>query len=298
MSEPTVVEIMPGGAEDNNTETTVSRLFQVTFDSLAYSNPIAALVATGIPARGDLYPVEIAGVARPRAKSLTSTQADPNSRLIYNVEVKYSNAPEKDSESKQEDNSETPPWERAAKYSYDFNEYDAALEVDYSDPPKPVVNTVGDKFDPPVSRSKVLPRVVITRARQTFDQSVATGLYNSTNNAQVEINGAAVPIDMARLVKWSAEAATWADVDGVDHEYYEETIEIELATDTTNGFKLQVANTGYRYLVGGRPTLIPDITTPAFLNADGTGYQSGAAITPNYILFKVYESKDWAPLDL
>jgi hypothetical protein len=294
----TVVELVPTTASDNNTETKVSRLFQVTFDSVAYSNPIAALVADGIPARGDLYPATIAGMARPRAISLNSTLADANSRLIYNVEVEYSNAPEKDSENNTEDNSETPPWERAAKHSYDFNEYEAALEVDFSDTPKPVVNGVGDKFDPPVTRQKVMPRVVITRARQNFDQSIAVTLYNSTNNAEVTINGKAVAIDMARLVKWSAEPASWADEDGVEHDYYEETIEIELATDTTNGFKLQVANTGYRYLVGGVPTLIPEITTPAFLSADGTAYQSGGTITPNYLLFKVYESKSWAPLDL
>lgn len=294
----TVVELVPSGASDNNTETKVSRLFQVTFDSAAYSNPIAALVAPGIPARGDLYPATIEGMARPRAISLTSTLADPSSRLIYNVEVEYSNAPEKESEGKAEDNSDTPPWERAAKHSYDLNEYEAALEVDFSDTPKPVVNVVGDKFDPPVTRSKVMPRVVITRARQSFDQSIAVSLYNSTNSEVVTINGKEVAVDMARLVKWSAEPASWVDEDGVEHDYYEETIEIELATDSTNGFKLQVANTGYRYLVGGVPTLIPDITTPAFLNVAGTGYQTGAAITPNYLLFKVYESKSWAALDL
>lgn len=294
-----VTEMVPASpASENETDVTCSREFLVTVSEATYYAPLAALYADTIPNRRDAYPFAIEGVARPICVSKSCAQFDKESRLRWLVSVQYSNKPELIQKVKEENDTDVEPWTRAAKYSYDFTEREVVLEKDLAETPAKVVNTVGDKFDPPLTKQEVLPRVIITRAREVYSQATARGLYNTTNAATVTINGVEVAANMARLVKWSGEQQEWTDEDGVAHYYYEETIEIELATDQTNGFKLQVANTGYRFISNGTPTRIPDITTPAYLNAAGTAYATGASFTPHYLTFTVYASTDWSALDL
>jgi hypothetical protein len=297
MSVVSVTEIVSGGAKVSGSILTCERRFLVTFDVADYGNPAQALYATGIPAKGDLHPTAITGVSRPRAIDKSAEQHEPSSRLIWRVTVEYSNDPgriertriEKDvNEEFSEDGS------RGLMFAYDFTEREVALEEDYSDPVKAVVNSVGDKFDPPVSVVKVRQRVIITRESLFYNQATAAALHDTLNDEAIEINGVNVAAGMARLVKWSGVSKEWSNYDGVIITTYEEQIEIELANQ--DGFDLQVANTGYRYLKDGEPTRIPDITTPAYLNADGTDYQDGGSITPVYIAFKPYRRALWSPL--
>lgn len=293
-----VKEVVPDRASEDSSAVDCSRQFVVEYDDPDATAPIKAMYESGIPARRSLYPVEISGVSRPRVVSKKSAQYEKASRRLWLVTVEYSNARERVAQVSPENDNDTAPWERDPKYSYDFESREVALEADYSDTPKPIVNVVGDKFDPPVAVEAATPRVIITRASQSYNPSNAALLINTVNAGSITIDGTSIPAGRARLLKWSAEKNEWADGGGTSHEYYDETIEIALATDETNGFDIQVANTGYRYLVDGNPVRVPNATTPVFLSEDGTAYQSGSSITPNYIVFRPYKWQSWAAINL
>jgi hypothetical protein len=298
-----VEEIVGGPANVDGAITTCQRMFNVMLDTNpASGDDLRALYASGLPAKGDLHPVQVTGVSRPRAIKKTAENIDGN-RSLWRVTVEYSNDPARIEKTIAINDINTAPWERLPRYSYDVADYQVAMEYDAEG--TPVVNTVGDKFDPPIPKSRKLQRIIINRASEDYNAATAAGLTDTINDREISIDNKGFGIGTVRLVKWSGEKTVWADETGDESTYYEETIELEVANgdlksdgETLLNFDLEVANTGYRYLVGGTPTRVPDVTTPVYLNEAGDDYQSGEITTPYYLTFKPFPVGDWEPLGL
>ena len=304
MSIASVKEVLGGqGAAENDGIITADRSFLVTLTAASASGPLEAMYATDgvttIPAYGAQYPLGVTNKARARVVSKTvSPHAADTTRLVYVVTVSYSNKPEA-LELITSSNPDVAPWNRDPVYDYDFDNADVELDMDKASTPIRVCNAAGDKLDPPVVVSEARPRIVISRAKTSYDLSTAISLINTVNAATVAVNGVNFSAGTLRLLKWSGRENTYTDSAGSDTTYYEQVIELEYGAA---GFDIVRVNEGLKEKTAGGsllPILCADgsnTSTPRLLNANGTAASIGA--TPNYLTFVPYAKSSWTALDL
>ena len=277
------------------------REFIVTIDAAAYDGHVQALSASGIPTYGTPWPVEVEGYTRPVCRKVTAGLSAPDaSRTVYLVEAEYTNSrdylggggggtPE----------SEDPPWEADPTYEYDYLAKQVAFEQTPNAPYEQVVNTVGDPFDPQPERTSYTRKITITRASESWSPTVAKAVQNTINAAAISINGESIDANTAHLLRWSARTAAWENPNtGTSTTYYEETIELEVASD---GFELILRNQGYRVrpAVGADPVIAKDaggqpVSAPVLLKEDGTIETDPDSA--HYLSFQQYRIASWSPL--
>jgi hypothetical protein len=248
---------------------------------------------TTIPLHGALWPVSVSGRPRPTVKTIQARPLDPNSRLLYVVTVNYDNAAA-GGQSEQD----KAPWLRKNAYAYDFVDQQFALQEDESSQKKPVVNVNDEPFDPVPTVSKAIRRITITKASQTYNDSVASSLTNTINSSAVSIRGVSYPAKMLRLVRWGGASETWINDSGTENQYYTQTIEIEVG-DSVYGHALRVLNQGYMEKIGGKVVRATDASgnpTPEPVLLTSTGVRLPTFGTPHFIEFQAYRTASWSAL--
>jgi hypothetical protein len=292
----TASEIIGTEGEQTETAVTFTRVYLVTLSAADSAGQDIALTATGLPAIGDAWPRAVAGRATPTVRTKKARLHDRNSRLIWQVEIEYSNEAKSGGGSSSE--SDLAPWLRTPTYRSAPSNYEVALEQDYSTPARLVRNSLGDAFDPVPTTVKANRMLTISRARLTWSESTAQSLQNTINSAPVTVRGTAYAAGALRLVNWSAESAEWTNDGGATIPYYEEVIEIEVATGA-DGHTLKILDQGYSYKTGdgntARFTNDDGTTAPEPMLLDGAGFP-GSSASPVFLPFQQYPKASWTPL--
>ena len=289
----TVTEMLgQGGGDELNTEASFTRRFLCKLS--APSNVAADLCvnASGIPALGSNWPNNVTGRSTPTVRTRRASPLnESSSRLHWVVSVEYSNARVDPNEQDPAVNPTTLP----LRYTSDSIDYQVALDIDKDTVPVLVRNTVGDAFDPVPTTVKSNRKITIQRNRTTFSESSAAALQNTVNNASFTLRGVEYAAGRLRLLRWSAQSATWNDDAGTPVSYYEETIEIEVAGDGET-HDLSILNQGYRYKDGTDILRVLDddgnpAPEPVLLDAAGA-----VTTAAHFLTFKPYAAAAWTAL--
>lgn len=317
----------PGRGSESGGVITATREYEVTLSGAEAGDALVAQYASGIPNKGDQYPVTAIGKAVPVCVDKDAKLLDDKNQSTWLVTVEYSNAELVLPPQEQPIDNETEPWERDPVYDYDFIDVPWTPTTDFSSPSKSVLNSVGDPFDPPIQLTKKTRKIIITTASQSWSSTTAGALIDCVNNAPITINGETIAAKSARLLVWKGTPATWTDTDNNEHDYFEIVIEILLDNGLDDVSKEAVAgggsiplshailvpNTGYRAItsteyedgdtvqITGRIFDDSDqpITVPAFLTDTDDETTTGRETTePTYRRFEIYEAKSFTPLGL
>ena len=288
-----VAEVIGTAGEQSATETTFTRVFLVTLSAADATGQDIALTASGIPAIGAAWPRAVAGRATPTVRARKARLHDRNSRVLWSVEVDYSNA----RETTQSSEASIAPWLRTPTYRSAPQFYDVALERDFSSTPKLVRNSLGDAFDPVPTTQRSNRVLTITRAALAWSENNAQLLQGTINEAAFVVRGKSYAAGKLRLVNWSAQSAEWTTDSGATVPYYEETIEIEVAT-ADDGHTLLILDQGYSYKDGTetkRFTNDDGKNSPEPMLLDGSG-GAGSSESPVFLEFAQYPSAAWTAL--
>lgn len=263
----------------------------------------ASAGGVSIPALYTSYSSTITGFGRPLLRKKSVQQLQEESGLYFAVSCEYSNDDSTQTDSQQ--SYESPPWLRPQTVSYSHVSYEKALTQDFSDEPKPVLNSAGDPFDPPVAYSYVRPKITIRRSSSSFSTS-SIALIGTSNSGNETIGGVPFGAGECRLLSYAAEKQYWEDPEdpGVLIPYYDETIEVETAgADETSIDEIEVADMGYRYLdENSKPVRASDQKGSEHVGVvrlDGEGgLISDPADPTEYKTFRVFKRESWAGLSL
>lgn len=294
-------------ADDGLDAVTMRREFIVALSAADSAGCDISMNADSVPRIGDNWPYVVANRITPKCFRRSSKLLDEKLRTHWLVECEYSNAPTVVSSATPIAEEIIPPWEQPEQYSYDYVQYQDALEVDKDG--TPVVNSVGDPFDPMPESPRNNRKITITRTRREFSPSFAATLMDSVNLNNVTINGEVIGAGMARMLRWTASTDVYIHPrTEVKTEIFNEQIEVEIAKyneenqDTgpfPRGFLLPLVDAGYRYKPTPSDDPVPfrddDGTirqSPGFLNANGTELDITAA-DPHVLHFRQFKSVDW-----
>lgn len=173
MSILSVREIWSGrqGGEAEKGERTYQRTFRVFTDD-TLDGPIQVRTALGIPRVGDPYITATEFDAGSRCQNVEGAQSDdPN---VWQVTATYSSKKE-DPEKDKDD-----PLDRAAEIEWSSEKVSRVMDRDLTG--KAVVNSAGEKFDPPIEVEESLPLVTITRNEDSYNYSLGLQYQDAVNS--------------------------------------------------------------------------------------------------------------------
>jgi hypothetical protein len=270
--------------------------------------------ADGIPLIGDVISEDFPNV---KVDSVTPSEINENGFRQWKVKVTYKTLTDSDfSTDPTQDPTTLKPvvnagsvrraevLERAYKTDENGNVTDKE-----GDPTDPVVNTMGDIFNPPVVIEYSNQVLSISRNLRTFDFDWITEFENTTNKSKVRIAGTSVEKNQAFMSQIRAVSAL--DNNGVT--YYQVQYEIEISK---RGFDKQLLNIGFKKQDPdtAEPTSKVDITYSDIQDNPGDKAdtpvsdpqrltESGQVIVdpkdPSfYVVKKVYFPKKWTSLNI
>lgn len=276
------------------------RSFVVTFSTGgAYAQQeslTAAAGGTSIPRVGSLWPQSLGAYPRPRVQSIRSRPQNPSDLTRYIVTVEYALTAKQRAGMSEE----VAPWLRDWTYDYDAIAYSKPMYKDRTaGAPLEITNSIGEPFDPQPEGLAINRMILITRASRTYSAATAGALIDTTNAAAVTINGESIAADLCRLRRWQGRSNTWYTVNQVGIPYYDEVIEIEVATDTAKKHNIVVPDRSFfvrpqagakpiRYVQGDHPCV-----EPVPLAADGT-----LSATLHFKTFILCTSSSWTAIGL
>jgi hypothetical protein len=167
-------------------------------------------------------------------------------------------------------------------------------------PTTTVLNSAGEKFDPPLQSEFSRTIIEVAYKTRTFDPDWMREYENTINKTAIVVGGAQIPAWQGRIIFLNSDPL----YDANDELYYAVSIQIELNFEQ---YITSVLDQGFNYLDEGvkRPILLikkdPDtgIETKVIANdpqnLDGEGGQSE---TPVFLDYNVYFTKEWKALDL
>ena len=162
--------------------------------------------------------------------------------------------------------------------------------VDQDNDGSPIVNSAGERFDPPIEIDDSRPVLHISRNEATVDPSLIVQ-YQDAVNADTFFG---CDPGTAKMDSICAESAFENGVFYWKFEY-----EIHFRFD---GWAVQPLDQGYHHLVSGVPSVNRDPQSgnpyPAPRLLDGAGNMLGSGGTPVFLSFDVYNSLPFAPLSL
>jgi hypothetical protein len=145
------------------------RTFQVQTDS-NLDGPLFVRLASGIPRRGEYYLTATESDFAARVKRVTPTQDDDNPKL-WKVQVEYStDVPDEDEN----------PLNRPAEITWGFNHYRRQATEDIYG--KPLLNSVGEHFDPLPMMDDSRPTLTVVRNEASFNPSLAIAYQDAINS--------------------------------------------------------------------------------------------------------------------
>jgi hypothetical protein len=269
----------------------------------------AAAQALGLPADGDT----LSGTGL----VVVSRRADPepgdDSGENYRAEIEYGqNAATFGGTGTGE------PWDAEVRIGFGSVIYERVLNQDFAATPVPVVNKVGDPFEPPIMFRQYnrLLKVRWTKRRSEFDPFDAQALLGSLNSAGFSIRGKTVAAEKALLHNVDVEDAVWSN----GTQYYNISAEIEIERDVVLKNPKR-ANKGYRELRSGAAKFCTDfvwdsatgadmvgpdgakvrvaVSSPVWLkSSDGTRYTGTTPETDCTVQFVEHRTASWADLAL
>jgi hypothetical protein len=283
-------------ATAGNDARTAREIYQVLSDDAANDTAPGAIAAVGIP-RGAAYPSD----PFMTAQTITASQQTPT---FYEVTVDYSTGPSSPLPSEPENPLDEPP---DISFESEVTQEEVPSGFNDSNVLVPVVNAVGDPFDPPPQQETSTLIYRVTRNQADFDVALILPYTNAINNDSF-LGAAPGQAKMRRInaVYFLNPTQPYWRVS------YEIAFREGLATvggDATTGpakaWWLRILNTGLECLKSaikvkavdsnGRP-----VSAPVRLNADGTQVSPTDTTTRSYVAFRPQFSKlqDFAPLNL
>lgn len=226
-------------------------------------------------------------------RSKSAQPADEDQGLIWYVTCKFSSKREPDDKNEDDNN----PLTRKPVIRYSFNRYQEAAEQDKDG--RPILNTAGDVYNPPLQRDKSLLILDFTRNEKTFNPITALNYIDSTNS---DIFLGVGP-RFARCMDMSGDERK---EEGIT--YY--AVHYQFAFKV-GGWERQVLNIGYRerVKVNGKFTKkdIIDPKTgkrteiPMPLKEDGSAFPYNADpadISPHYNRYRIDKELPFGPLNI
>lgn len=280
-----------------------TRVYNVVTDSKADSEYTIRFANDGtnsIPQPGQAHPDDSDAV-------VVDIQIDPKSNAggtNWTVTVRYSDDAAVISGSQQID---TPPLQRPVEYSFGGQSREIPLATDRSSPAVPIVNSLGEPFDPVPTDEEGAAVLQIVRNEATMDPLVVTRFRNSVNGAQITIFGWTFDPGQCLLSNWNSQLVreTYSTATGSeDAVYWRSTYEITIRED---GHQLIVPNMGTL-------ELSPDLKLVPIVDDEGAYMEkpqlisvaTGAVIRnptstdvdANLLTFNVKPAEDWSLLGL
>ncbi len=257
----------------------------------ASQGPIAIRSTVGLPLVGlSTYAYQGESDLTAVCKRKTPRQDKKQARVWY-VLCEFDNDP--NSESQEDEQNQPGATNRPAVINWDSEYGEEVLYEDFSNPPKPILNPVGQPYDPPPTRRVIHPVLTIERYQSTFVPATIIAYVDHTN--ELAFYGAApghalmANIRARQVVEESQ--LLWLV-----------TYKIRFAINN-DGFKLKPLNQGSHYSTVAytgddttlRPFLNGQVPYIGNLNADGTKAALGS---PSYGSFEGYPSADFDDLTL
>ena len=275
------------GPTITKTRRTYDEMWQVTFDSVSELNKLTALTATGIPR------VDQSLASDPW---LFVTQVGPANQVggtLVEVPVHY--------ETSGEAGGTNNPLLEPPDVNWIGSTSVEAVDEDGEG--NPILNTVGERFDPPVEIEIDDSVAVVTRNVSTLNAVEAREYRRAVNSDSFVIRGISIPKEVARILRYDIDEIT-NEVDGDNFTFWRETIEIAFRED---GWKIRRLNTGFREKTGtnsdGTPKyeMIRDakgvlLTEPIMLTEAGAVLQDGGV--PHYVEIQPRKKLPFASLNL
>lgn len=237
-----------------------------------------------VPHRGDAHP-NMPGLL------VDSVTIERTSSYLFKVTCNYV------CQSTDEDTTPAPEGE-APEITISFTTGEVPIDTQPADD-KPIMNAVGERYDPPITARRSYLVVKITRNEFSFSAS-SMASYIQTVNAS-SWNG------------WSAGCVLLAGVEAREvtpsdgNVYWRVTYELWI---NANKWTKRVLHQGFRLKVGTLTNGMPDYSTltesdgttprksPALLNADGTAEINPDSGTPVWLEWDVYASSNFSSLGL
>jgi len=271
--------------ENNEQGSTRREVYRVIFDAVPDDIGDALTASYGgvsVPSIGDTW----TGSTTVKCKRVGPVQQDPDSMLICLVPCEFSNIISSGSGVVTDD-----PLDLPADISFGFDVIERVIETDRDD--NGILNSAGDKFDPPVLGETYRMNVTIERNVTSFNANTALSLVNTTNSNAMTVAGVTLSAGEALLRDYSAQAMYASDTD-----YIRERLVIALAATHA----IEVADMGMEYIdvsdSNNRKRFTDDegkpSTVPKFLNSSG---DDGGG-TERYLTFDIYPEASWASLGL
>lgn len=274
-----VTEISSGRSMslDANGQRNYTRSFRVLTDN-PLDGQLQALLAPGIPLRGDSYVTATEFDTFARVKNKEATQ-DGDNRQLWIVRCDYDTLPFDD------DN----PFNRPIEYSWSFAQFSKV--ADRTIDGFPITNSAGQFFDPPPEMDDSRPVLTVTKNVPFFAYDVAIA-YQDAVNSDWFIGFAP---GRAKVFNISGTSTT-ENINGVDWFYWRATVEIHFRRE---GWTLQLLDQGRYELVNDPQTGLPyspcrdrlgqPLADPALLNGQGRMQLFPSPFTAVYSNYRVYK---------
>lgn len=178
-------------------ERTATRVFIAVSDEPTTTVAAETAIAGGnsIPVRGAGHPDDSG-----RKVKTVSAKPDPESaRKVFTVEVGYSS---KADTAEQIEN----PLARPLKVAWDFDDDKETYFLDRSDPPKPVVNAAGERFEELLERDTGSLTATVTRniAPDAYDPAEAILYKDAVNDDAFQLEGKHIDVDQCKMKSYTA----------------------------------------------------------------------------------------------
>lgn len=241
---------------------------------------VEVLAASGLPAIKAEHPADSKAVVVKR-----SPRPYGAGRLVWLVDIEYASR-----SGPAENLTFDRPWNRRPRLRWGSYAVQLPLEEDRDG--DPILNSAGDRYDPPLIVEIHRPTLSVTRYERRYDINKALDYIDTVNELTLMIGGLVTRAEGALLTRFEGADV---EVDGVD--CWQVDYEIIFAPT----FKRRVLDCGFYALDGTKKTKVTDgnnkdMTEPALL--DGAGAVLGFGGTPVYLDFHVYRKVDFGPLGL
>jgi len=286
-----VVELPEGSSYRDADEHRIERVFRVQMSDPTDS-PYLAETATGIPSIGDPHPL----ISSRKVRSIRVEQE--SNRIFHRVTVTYATPVYSDhlEPGGVQDNPLLDP------IQVDWGYWSREKVIDVDNTGSPVVNTVGDPFDPPYTDEVHDLTVQIIRNESSFNPIRANEYVDAVNSDYCTIAGLAVSPRQALCLEYSARSAYRNTVS-----YWVVTYRFAFKSD---GWDVALANRGISCLIniGGTyykvrcTELDPEYgtipaTEPQWLNPDGT-QDTSVSGARYYVIYRLRPELPFGRLNL
>jgi len=230
-----------------------------------------------------------------------------NTRLVWDVYAYYDRGTIGRLEAQQVDL----PQIRNADIEFGFNTYEVPLLKDFSDPPLPIVNSVGQSFDPQLTVTQFRPTLVVRQAelRTIENQALFIWNYNNTVNRDKFLGADEHQLRVRITSQRVTEANGYYFYTTYELEYHPTTWDAEgLVRDEGYHERVSIAQPPYSALVriGGPMSTMQSaddepVADPWPLNGMGGALSVTAAMNPEnhvYLSFLVYKESNFTNLQL